>query len=415
MLIVVRAGGFGTSDRSEFHVSPKIARTVLCLLAFWLAQPSRLVACSTAVFGPAATADGAPMLWKNRDTDVLSNKVIFVPEKPFSFLGLVNAEETSGRFVYAGLNAEGFAIFNSVAFNLPVPPTETKDLEGQIMADALRTCRSVDDFDAYLRKNLGAALGSQANFGVMDAAGHAALFEVHNHGYRKLDAAAAPDGYLINTNFARSGPRDKGLGHLRFERASTLVSQAAGKVSPRFVLDTLARDFGNALVPTPSLAELTALSGKSPRFLCTDDSLCRANTSAAVVIQGRRLGPNAPPATMWVALGEPLCSIAVPLWVEAGSRPAALREGKEALLCREAFRIRKLLRPFDEIDKVKYIDATRLVNQEGTGFLPGLQKAQQAIYEATAAFLQARHTPAEFAQFQERIAADALAALQKVR
>ncbi|MCY2994478.1 MAG: hypothetical protein NTY19_42420 [Planctomycetota bacterium] len=396
-------------------MSAKKSQTLLCLLSVWLAQPSTLLACSTAVFGPAATADGAPLLWKNRDTDVLSNKVVFVSEKPFSYLGLVNAEEPSGRSVYAGLNVEGFAIFNSVAFNLPAPPTEMKDLEGQIMADALRTCRTVDDFEAYLRKNLGKSLGSQANFGVLDAAGHAALFEVHNHGYQKLDAVAAPGGYLINTNFSRSGPQGKGLGHLRFERASSLVAQAGGKASPRFVLDTLARDFGNALVAAPSLAELAALSGKPPRFLSTEDSLCRAHTSAAVVIQGRQPGPNGLPATMWVAIGEPLCSLAVPLWVEAGTAPALLHDGKDASMYCEAARIRKLLRPFEETDKVKYIDVTRLANQEGTGFLPTLQKAQQAIYEATAAFLQRPHTPAEYAQFQDRMAADALAALQKVR
>lgn len=71
-----------------------------------------------------------------------------------------------------------------------------------------------------------------------------------------------------------------------------------------------------------------------------------------MVIQGRRSGPNASPATMWVALGEPLCSLAVPLWVEAGDSPASLHQGKEAPLYREAARIRKLLRPFDEMDKV---------------------------------------------------------------
>jgi hypothetical protein len=396
-------------------VSTKTARILFCLLVLWPMPPVKLRACSTAVFGPAATADGAPLLWKNRDTDVLSNKVVFVPEKPFSYLGLVNAEETSGRSVYAGLNAEGFAIFNSVAFNLPAPPTEMKDLEGQIMADALRTCRTVDDFETYLRKNLGKSLGSQANFGVLDAAGHAALFEVHNHGCQKLDAVAAPGGYLINTNFSRSGPQGKGLGHLRFERASSLVAQAGGRVSPRFVLDTLARDFGNALVPAPSLAELATLSGKSPRFLSTEDSLCRAHTSAAVVIQGRRAAPNSSPATMWIAIGEPLCSLAVPLWVEAGAAPPLLHEGQDAPLYREVARIRKLLRPFEETDKVKYIDVIRLANQEGTGFLPALQKAQQAIHEATATFLQTPHTAAEFAQFHDRMAAEALAALQKVR
>ena len=88
----------------------KTARVLLYLLAVWLAQPSTLLACSTAVFGPAA--DGAPLLWKNRDMDVLSNKIVFVLEKPFSYLGLVNAEETSGlintNFSRSGSQGKGF-------------------------------------------------------------------------------------------------------------------------------------------------------------------------------------------------------------------------------------------------------------------------------------------------------------------
>ena len=76
-------------------------------------------ACTTAVISPGASAPGRPLLWKNRDTDFLNNKVIFVNESPFSYLALVNAEDRSGRWVYAGLNSAGFAIFNSVAYNLP--------------------------------------------------------------------------------------------------------------------------------------------------------------------------------------------------------------------------------------------------------------------------------------------------------
>ena len=397
-------------NRMAWHILSALWIPTLVLL-----HPGRLPACSTAVFGPAATADGAPMLWKNRDTDVLSNKVVFVQEKPFAFVGLVNASETSGRFVYAGLNAVGFAIFNSVAYNLPPPSAEEmKDLEGQIMSDALRTCRSVDDFQAYLEKNLGAALGSQANFGVFDAAGRAALFEEHNHGFQKMDAAAAPGGYLVNTNFSRSGPKGRGAGNLRFERVSALLAGAPGRVSHRFVLDALARDFGHALVRIPSLSDLEALPGKTPFYLSTEDAVCRACTSAAVVIQGKRKGAHAP-STLWVALGEPICSLAVPLWVEAASVPGPLFEGKDAPLYREAARVRKLLRPFAESDKVKYIDATRLTNRERDGFLPALQKAQQEIYQATADFLGARHTPAELARFQDQTAAQALSALQKIR
>jgi len=40
--------------------------------------------CTTAVVSSDATRDGRPILWKNRDTKQLSNKVVYVDEKPFS-------------------------------------------------------------------------------------------------------------------------------------------------------------------------------------------------------------------------------------------------------------------------------------------------------------------------------------------
>ena len=107
------------------------------------------------------------------------------------------------------------------------------DLEGIVMADALRTCRTVSDFERYLEANLGPQLGSWANFGVIDASGKAWLFEVHNHGFEKHDAVAAPSGYLVNTNFARSGKPGEGMGYLRCERASELLAETADLLTTR--------------------------------------------------------------------------------------------------------------------------------------------------------------------------------------
>lgn len=366
--------------------------------------------CSTAVFS-AEAAGGAPMLWKNRDTDVLSNKVIFVAEKPYSYLALVNHHDTSGRWAYAGLNETGFGIFNSVAYNLPEPGGEMKDLEGLIMADALRTCRTVEDFEAYLRRNLGENLGSWANFGVMDGNGRAWLFEVHNHGYEKFDAAAAAEKYLVNTNFSRSGAPGKGAGYLRFERASALLAAAGRPVTHRYVLDVVARDIASPLLSVPGPNELRGMSQNTPVWAFTDHSIDRASTAAAVVMQGRRPGV---PATLWVVLGEPVCSIALPFWVEAGTTPAAVREGEDAPLWREAARIVRLARPFGEKDRGLYLQLTRLLNRENSGFLPRLQRTQQEIYTAVERFLAVPHSPDELAAFQERMAALALETLKAV-
>jgi hypothetical protein len=382
------------------------------LLAILLAvAPPHGRGCTTAVVGAAAGAGGRPLLWKNRDTDFLNNKVLFVSETPYSYLALVNAEDRSGRWAYAGLNAAGFAIFNSVAYNLPEAGGEMKDLEGTIMADALRRCASVDDFESYLRESLGPSLGSLANFGVIDARGGAAIFEVSNRAFRKHAVADAAAGYLVNTNFARSGEPGAGAGYLRFERASALLrALPPAGISVEALLGRVSRDTGHALLGQPSFPEFRAQTARKPLWLCTRDTIDRESTSAAVVVVGR--GAGGAPATLWVQLGEPLCSVAVPLWVEAGAVPAALREGATAPLLQEALRLKKLARPYEESDRREYLLASRLDNREGSGFLPGLLAAEREIFARSEAFLATAPSAAAMAAFQEEMALKALAALK---
>jgi len=372
-------------------------------------------ACTTAIINPDASSLGRPMLWKNRDTDFLNNKVIFVSESPFSYLALVNAEDRSGRWVYAGLNSAGFAIFNSVAYNLPEKSGEMKDMEGTIMADALRKCSSVADFEKYIQENLGPSLGSLANFGVLDAAGETALFEVSNRSYKKYLAADFAEKYLINTNFASSGEAQTGAGYLRFERASQLFREILpGQISHRQILSQFSRDTGHALVQQPEYSQFKAISGKKPFWIATRDTIDRESTSAAVVVCGRIPGQKNSLATLWIMLGEPLFTIAVPMWVEAGASAAPLAQGENAALYLESKRLKKMARPYPESDRREYLDITRLDNREGTGFLPRLLQTENEIFAMTDEFLKLSHTPTELAAFQEKMAAKALAALRAV-
>jgi len=383
-------------------------------IALCLMPPQNGRACTTAVISPAASSQGRPMLWKNRDTDFLSNKVIFVSEKPFSYLALVNAEDRSGRWAYAGLNSAGFAIFNSVAYNLPETNGEIKDMEGTIMADALRTCSSVADFENYIQANLGPSMGSLANFGVLDGAGETALFEVSNHAYKKYRPADFPEKYLVNTNFARSGEAETGAGYLRFERASQLFRQVPppGRVSYRQLLGEFSRDTGHALVLQPTFPLFKVISGKKPFWIATRDTIDRESTSAAVVVCGRMPNQADSPATLWVMLGEPLFTIAVPMWVESGAAPAPLAFGEKAALYLEAKRLKKIARPHPESDRRSYLDITRLDNREKTGFLPHLLACEKELFDLTEEFLKQPRTAAELAAFQDRMAEKALAVMQ---
>lgn len=371
--------------------------------------------CSTAIIHGAASADGAPMLWKNRDTDYLSNKVIYVEEKPYCYLALVNNEETSGRWAYAGLNSEGFGIMNSVAYNLPKYSSQLQDMEGLIMADALRTCRTVNDFEEAIKKNLGPAMGSWANYGVIDAEGNAVIFEVHNNGYKKFNAADMPEKYFVNTNFARSGDEGKGAGYLRFERATVLFKEIPGKITHPYIFQNISRDFGHPLLNHPTLKELENMSVSHPVWVYNRDCIDRPSTASVVVINGRKPEDNSSTATFWVLLGEPVTSVAVPLWVEAKSVPFLLYEGKDAPLCAEAMRIKKIIHPYSEGNKGHYMEVTRLVNKENTGFLPLLLITENEIFEETAQFLKTKHTAAELAAFQTKMAEKALQVLKRVK
>ncbi len=347
----------------------KIFPVLVMGLALSFARPFPGHACTTAVISPGASILGQPMLWKNRDTDFLNNKVIFVNESPYSYLALVNAEDRSGRWVYAGLNSAGFAIFNSVAYNLPEKSGEVKDMEGTIMADALRQCSNVADFEKY----------------------------------------------IINTNFARSGEAEAGAGYLRFERASQLFRQILpGRISHRQILSQFSRDTGHALVQQPDFPQFKNISGVKPFWIATRDTIDRESTSAAVVVCGRVPGQDHSPATLWVMLGEPMFTIAVPMWVEAGASPAPLAQGEKAALYLESKRLKKMARPYPEADRCEYLDITRLDNREGKGFLPRLLETEKEIFDLTEEFLKRPRTPAELAAFQNRMAEKALATLQGI-
>ncbi|HLP58108.1 MAG TPA: hypothetical protein VK186_04725 [Candidatus Deferrimicrobium sp.] len=387
---------------------------LLFLLPLILFSAEKKEGCTTAIINGAASLDGVPMLWKNRDTDVLSNKVIYVEEKPYSYVALVNAGETSGRWAYGGLNSEGFGIMNSVAYNLPETDGEMKDLEGLIMSEALRTCRTIDDFEQAIKKNLGSSLGSWANFGVIDANGNSVIFEVYNHGYKKYDAAETPEKYLVNTNFSRSGKEGKGAGYLRFDRATALFKGMPGKVTLEYIFQNIARDFGHPLLKHPTLKELEKTPGNPPLWLYGRDCINRPSTAGSIIIAGKKTGDKDSPATFWVLLGEPVTSIAVPVWVEAKGTPLPLHEGETAPICAEALRIKRIIRPFVNDSQDNYLQVTRLVNKEKTGFLPLLLETEKEIFRETAQFLKTGHTPGEFAAFQDKMAQKALETLKKI-
>ncbi|MBN2780650.1 MAG: hypothetical protein JXR21_01655, partial [Candidatus Marinimicrobia bacterium] len=131
---------------------------------------SVLFACTSAVISGKATPDGRPLLWKHRDTGSLENKLVYVSETGYDFVGVANVKDPANKEIWMGVNETGFAVMNTASYNIgPALPASLKaDQEGLLMRLALETCSSVDEFETLLRGSAG-EWGIAANFGVIDA------------------------------------------------------------------------------------------------------------------------------------------------------------------------------------------------------------------------------------------------------
>lgn len=273
-------------------------------------------ACTSAVISGRATKSGRPLLWKHRDTGAEWNHIEYLKGKRFAFTGLVNSADEERKEVWAGANERGFAIMNTASYNMK--PDSLKYLperEGEIMKQALGECATVAEFEEFL-KNMPQPRALETNFGVIDAEGGAAYFEVWDYGYTKYDAndaAQYPNGYIIRSNYSFSGAQDEGMGYIRYQNAEYLLHKAyaTGALSAEWIFSSASRSFYHAVLGND------ALSSSPNGWAIDQDFIPRNSSSASVVVEGVRKGENPDATTIWSVIGYPPCSYAVAAWVKA--------------------------------------------------------------------------------------------------
>ncbi len=397
-------------------LSAAIALATIC------AGAAEVEDCTAAAIASAASANHRAMLWKNRDTGELSNRVVFAKESPYAYIAVVNKNETSGSIAWAGINTEGFAIMNTASYNLPRADGtigSTDGSEGHIMGTALRKCRTVDDFEALLNAEKGPGLNVTANFSVIDATGKAVLFETHSKGFAKYDADQAPEKYVLITNYSRSGKTNAGAGYLRFDRAQELVKQVpVGKLSPEVIFRDFSRDTGHVLVKSLTYPEYKQHSASEDLWIHNRFTINRSDTACAVVMVSKDASNPASRPMMWILPGEPITAIALPLWPDAGVTPDPFWKGEtEAPVWAETLRIKRIIRPFypDVPEKKEYMKIARVDNSEGSGYLPKFLVTEREVFKATDDFMAKAHTPAELSAFQNAMAEKVMGILRSVK
>lgn len=257
-------------------------------------------ACTSAIVGSGASASGRMLLWKHRDTGTEHSFVARVEPRgdALGYVALYNGGDSLLREAWAGVNSAGFGIINTASYNLAPDTARVRDREGLVMAEALRSCRRVADFDSLLSR-LERPMGVQANFGVADREGRAAWFETHDHGFTRYDLPSR-DSVVVRTNYSHSGEVGDGFGYIREATARQLLAPMAERreVSPTSIMDSVSCSFYHSLLGyDPVDSDTTAT------WLVDQDFIPRYSSGACVVIELPTPDEAPSSGVMWTALG----------------------------------------------------------------------------------------------------------------
>lgn len=353
-------------------------------------MPVAAFPCTSAIVSADANPSGRPILWKHRDTSTIDNKVEYVaPEKGhYGYVALFNAADKELREAWMGMNDAGFAVMNTASYNIKDDnvPSKKMDKEGILMTKALQTCRTVDDF-ARLLDSYPRPMGVEANFGVIDASGNGAFFETNNHSYVRYNLADAQDGVLVRTNYSHSGRPDEGYGFVREANANCLLQPYIDEksVTPEVLTEVVSRTFYHDL-------KKRDYTTAGEQWVVDQDFIPRYKSTATIAIEGCHPVENPDSVTpefvadeyiMWTGLGyPPVAEIhavkCTPDGVEPGLR-GTLPNGHSPI-GDEAKRKRDEVFPLKGGNGDKYIDLTKLYNEEGTGYAQEAIERNRQIY-----------------------------------
>ncbi len=370
--------------------------TIISIFSFLtLLLSVQSMACTTAVISGKYTKDGKPMLWKNRDTGYLQNFLDYNSDGTYSYVGLVNSKDLKRTSIWIGINNVGFGIMNSASYNLNLEiDAKLTGKEGVTMRQALMSCRTLADFEAFLDA-LPKPSGLEANFGVIDAEGGAAYYEFNHNGYVKFDAndpKVAPFGYIIRTNYSHTGKLGReSSGYIRYNTTNELFYEKASTtgLTAQFIQQNVAKSLKHSLTNEDLFDKYGNLSPNRVQYAHFRDYIPRTSSSSSVVIEGVKKGQNPNLATMWSNVGFPLSSVMIPTWVAGGKNLPKITQIDESLkdspICYAALKLKN-----EKVMNIRwgkwakyYIDVNALANNEGTGITQLLNKYEEDIYQKT--------------------------------
>ncbi len=361
----------------------KFITIVLCLLAGIGINES--TACTSAIISGKRMPDGRPIMWKHRDTSSENNKLLYFSGQKYDYLGMVSVGESENTKIWMGMNSSGFCIMNTASYNINSETVEkVRYGEGRVMFMALNECASLQEFELFL-DGLITPTGISSNFGVLDAKGGAAYYEVGHYGWVKTDVndpKVAPLGYVVRTNFSFSGNPETGQGYARYKAASDIFFESAmqNNLSVETILSLVDRNLVNGFTGD-NLTDLATESDEI-RMVHFKDNIARKSSTSSAIFKGVKPGDDPHATTMWAVVGWPLASVAVPVWInEKQILPALLTAptGEHSAICDASLYIKHSAMPITYGHGQDYININRIYNTDNTGAMQWIRPLEDRI------------------------------------
>ncbi len=267
--------------------------------------------CTIGVASNSINESNRPILWKSRDISPTTiNTVRHVDILNYDFLGVTSPGQNR---MWMGINEEGLALANSLSNDLTV--SEGTFNNGNLIFNALGTCSDLEDLEDYLDFLNASSLDLElrGNFVAFDASGSSKLYEVNNNNYWTFPTNSLNNPFQIRTNHSINGGGMEGIERLVRSRNILENLVTTNQLNVTNLLSQHTRDVSDA---HSQALDLPWEYGDPTPLLDTSYSINRSNTISAVVIEG--VGPDEDPklTTMWLIMGNPFVSYAIPLLVD---------------------------------------------------------------------------------------------------
>ncbi|HEY3294771.1 MAG TPA: hypothetical protein VGL38_05000 [bacterium] len=338
--------------------------------------------CTTAVIAGFATANGRPLLWKNRDVSQPDQEIVYFNDGTYPYVTIANAHDNTQA--WGGVNSVGFAIEDANNWNTQDTVPGSDD-DGTIIKLALRTCATVNQFQTILDSTRIHGHTQPAIFGVIDAEGGASMFETFAHSYIRYDCNDTSDtrtGVLVRSNFSYAGTQTGRIGVYRHNRAQTFIENAVAgdSLTAKFICRTVARDLHNENGLNPYPLPYQGTSGGLPRgWISTYGAVCRRLSVSACVIEGVQTNEDPMLSTLWAFPMAVQYGVALPFWVASRTTPPEVNGDSTAPLCDVGLRIKTLAQHQPGFHDT--LDTYMLVDGHGGGVLAATYPLEDRIFQ----------------------------------